>query len=290
LASKRTKAEREREHRARENAKKREAKRLIEEPKASDHEQRGTQEQNTVSIATTENISGKQPSKKGGEKADATNHKTKGSSKIVGLLVTKRDAIVAFLDRHGVSVSAIGTAVGALGTVTIVVLTFFYVSYSKQQWQTMQRQLTDYETREGADLVVKIDVAVTSPQYPVLVKGKFTVTNTGSSVAREIYFQSTQWVTTIKPEVNSIRAIPPITLPSGASLAPNDVPLEYPIGMQVGDPDGVEESKVFVGFEAWVGYKTIFGIAKITQACFMYYPQPGKFLPCPTAPQIERQK
>ena len=54
------------------------------------------------------------------------------------MMVTRRDAIVAFLDRHGGSVSAVGTAVSALGTIAIVVLTWTYVSYSKKQWQEMQ--------------------------------------------------------------------------------------------------------------------------------------------------------
>src|ERR1035438_1424526 len=80
-------------------------------------------------------MTGKQPSKKRDEEAAASCQQTKSAGK---MMVTRRDAIVAFLDRHGGSVSAVGTAGSALGTIAIVVLTWTYVSYSKKQWQEMQ--------------------------------------------------------------------------------------------------------------------------------------------------------
>src|ERR1035438_1435024 len=81
-------------------------------------------------------MTGKQPSKKRDEEAAASCQQTKSAGK---MMVTRRDAVIgAVLDRHGGSVSPVGTAVSALGTIAIVVLTWTYVSYSKKQWQEMQ--------------------------------------------------------------------------------------------------------------------------------------------------------
>src|ERR1700733_1394726 len=87
--------------RTRRNTKKGKPKRLIEQPEAEHQQQRATQEQNAVRSGPPENMTGKQPDEKGNKKTDATEQQAESRSKIVRFVITKRDATVAFLDRHG---------------------------------------------------------------------------------------------------------------------------------------------------------------------------------------------
>lgn len=77
-------------------------------------------------------------------------------------------------------------AVTAVATIVLVVLTFFYVHYSKKQWETMQRQLEDSEAKEAARLVIENFQTTIVPGEFFNVEVKFDVTNAGGTVADDI--------------------------------------------------------------------------------------------------------
>jgi len=125
-----------------------------------------------------------------------------------------------FLDNHSGSITAIAT-------VAIVVLTFFYVSYSKRQWEAMldsnrraEQQLRDYEERESARLVVEnFTPEITSgPSDTVIIKGKFVVTNAGATVASEIYQISSHWGAIKQPDPPL--ELEPIPVPNASCTTP----------------------------------------------------------------------
>lgn len=102
--------------------------------------------------------------------------------------------MLSVIDTHSASITA-------LATVAIVILTVFYVSYSKGQWETMQtqaailqRQLKDSEASTSAQLIVEDfnpTLTMGEPGQGMFIRGSFTVTNVGNSVASEIYFVKT---------------------------------------------------------------------------------------------------
>ncbi len=176
----------------------------------------------------------------------------------------------------------------ALATVAIVFLTAVYVLYSKRQWETMrnqaailQRQLKDAEASTSAHLIIEdFNPTLTMGEHGqgMLIRGSFTVTNVGSSVASEIYFVSAFAAGIIPPD--PLPELKPIPVPNGPTLSPGKS-IEFPIGIQAGQWDAVENGKWFVSFQIAVSYRNIFGEPAITPACLMYYYQLKKVSPMP---------
>jgi hypothetical protein len=180
----------------------------------------------------------------------------------------------SLLDRHNGSITS-------LATVAIVCLTFVYVLYSKKQWETMLRQLNDYEVSTAAHLIIEdFDPTLTmgEPGQGMFIRGSFKVTNDGSSVAREIYFARQDQGSKMPPHLLS--ELKPLPVPNGPSLGQGKS-IEFPVGIQAGQWDAVENGKWFVSFQLAVSYRNIFGEPAITPVCLMYYYQIKKLRPCP---------
>jgi hypothetical protein len=94
---------------------------------------------------------------------------------------------LAFADKHD-------GAITALATVAIVVLTYFYVSYSKQQWKEMQNArrpwlgMSDRLTIKGSPSMAYSDISPILGQQARMISVKFdvsgTIKNFGASPAR----------------------------------------------------------------------------------------------------------
>jgi hypothetical protein len=280
--SKKTKTERKKE-RARRDAEKREAKRLIEQPHAGDEKNRGDQEQNAVPAAATENLIRKQPCEKSDQETGAAKEQTQKRGNAVRFFTSKRDAIVAFLDRHGGSVSAVATAVSALGTIAIVVLTCFYVHYSRSQWETMQQQMRDVEIAEAGRL--KFDFSPTvvccSGDFARIDNGDLTITNVGATELRQlVVLGPSLWGSVAVPEPHNT---PPTDFPNGMNLAKDDHITVSMLGDSALISEDAQNGKWFMGIRFAVSYRDVFGNLGGESRCYMYYFRQKKFGLCPAS-------
>jgi hypothetical protein len=182
------------DRRARRDAKNREQKTLIDEPKTG-HQEDGTDgQQEIVDIGSPDQPRRKQPTKEGDGKNSNSCTEAKNGGKVVRSFVARQlSGLVAFLDRHGGSVGSVSTLVSAIGTVAIVVLTCFYVSYSRkanditmESLQVSQRAYITIGRRDGT--VADFDI----PKDP------------GGVALVNVYFQNTghipaqfSWGTTV---------------------------------------------------------------------------------------------
>lgn len=123
--------------RARRDAKNPERESLVNKPKRGDQKDGVSGQHEIVDGRPSDQPGREQPTKEDQNKQTTSQTEAQDGSKVMWSLVARRDAIVAFLDRHGGSVGSISTAISAIGTIAIVALTCFYVGYSKKQWQTM---------------------------------------------------------------------------------------------------------------------------------------------------------
>ena len=71
----------------------------------------------------------------------------------------------------------------ALATVAIAVLSLAYVHYSRKQWETMSRQMNDYEAGEAASIAIMNFAIKDFPDKPEVV---FDVSNEGRTRADQI--------------------------------------------------------------------------------------------------------
>jgi hypothetical protein len=170
-----------------------------------------------------------------------------------------------------------------LFTFIIALSNFFYTRYAKRQWVVMERQLTDVEAAQAAQIVVddfKPDIYAGKPGQGEFITGNFTIRNAGQTIASEIYVAQSSWGS-IRPPTPMYK-LKPIPVPNGPSLAQGQT-RDYPVGVQEGNWDGVQQGKWFIGFDIAVNYKDVFGNSKIVSDCFMYYRRTQMFGPCPVA-------
>ena len=227
---------------------------------------------------TAENIVGNQPGENGSEKADRTEQQTGKRSKMVGFLITRRDAIVAFLDRHNASVSAVATAFSAFGTIAIVGLTCFYVGYSKKQWETMQQQLHDAEAVSGAILSVEMPTPqITESQGGIFANGKIVVRDVGGTTA--IHTSIKYWLGggVQRPGWPMQKPIV-IPNPEGPPI-PVSTPVEIPYSQFIGEKDDLFSEKMYSSFLIEVAYDDLFKTSHTLSVCFLYVPQAAGFYP-----------
>jgi hypothetical protein len=127
----------------------------------------------------------------------------------------------------------------ALATVSIAGFTAFYVHYSNEQWQTMQRQGANSEAAQRADLIIEDFRVENFPTAPnVIPYATFTVRNAGNTVANEISVATSARIQTRTNMKQSGRAFETnaklAPSPSGWSLAPgrsrSDLNVEFELG------------------------------------------------------------
>lgn len=196
--------------------------------------------------------------------------------------------------------------VTAFLTGVIAVATIRYSNISEKQWNTMQRQLDDIEASTSAYLFVEDfnpTLTMGTPGQGMIIKGTFTVTNVGNTVAREIYFQDTHWSSyrlpgprgDSTPPPDKASGIPGIVSESSTSFSTHypllavGKSLDYPVGRQDGSWDKVELGKWFVGDFIDVSYQTIYKKTVSFQDCFVYDYMVKKFSRCPTGVATENR-
>jgi hypothetical protein len=116
-----------------------------------------------------------------------------------------------------------------LATGTMLLAIFSYV-----QWKTMQRQMKDDEAKTSAHLIIEDfnpTLSMGEPGQGMFIRGSVKVTNDGSSVAREIYFDRGFSGSMTPPD--PLPELKPIPVPNGASLGQGKS-IEFPIGYQEG--------------------------------------------------------
>lgn len=204
----------------------------------------------------------------------------------------------------------------ALATVGIACLTIAYVHYSSKQWQaaersanavrdqfnTMQRQMRDYEAGEAASIAIKHFAVTNFPDEATVV---FDVVNEGRTRADLIvpaigagrippkdeskFFGQEHALGMIQPNINGFSLspsdparhiswrviLPGLYMPEGMKLPPAVAKVNQPTKEQLvkGDP-------VTVYVTVYVGYLDIFGNARQTSDCLVWNPQPKLFEPC----------
>jgi len=92
---------------------------------------------------------------------------------------------LGFLDRHNGSISA-------LATVAIVVLTIFYVRYSKRQWETMEKQLLLSE-RPWVKFKPRILTVVFNSKFFQFESATVTIEDTFENVGPTVALNVTSW-------------------------------------------------------------------------------------------------
>lgn len=223
-------------------------------------------------------------------------HKYRAKYIVRPIYAIRRGALccVRFFDNHSGSFSA-------LASLFIVVLTYFYVSYSGAQWRTMQRQMSDSEAIEAASIAIK-DLAI--KDFPDKAEVVFDLVNEGRTrgdlIGPGIYvgrispkeesrtFGQEHVFGMIKPSIN------------GFSLSPSDPPrhiswrllgLYAPFPKEWNLPPAVlkdiptkeqlvkgDPVTLYVTVE--VGYLDIFGNARQTLDCLVWNPRIKLFEPC----------
>lgn len=179
-------------------------------------------------------------------------------------------------DFHSAAITAIATAVMAFTTIC-------YTAVSCQQWKTMDRQLTDSENAQSAQLVIEdfkgTFVVTSADQYQI--NSTFDVRNAGPTAANEIGF------------VNSSCPPPRISpFASGQSLGPGVIhPFPGPgVGGQISGLKK-EGNGYFTSFCFAISYRDIFGRPHLTPDCIVYKSwktaEKDRWIPCD--PGISRQ-
>ena len=138
--------------RARRNAKKSERKCLIDEPKTSEQGDETEKTEEGLSVVGTAPLSSAPASTSQSAANDPKNKTQRGNHIMRALVAVGRwvKNTFGFLDEHNGSITA-------LATVAIVLLTSFYVEYSKRQWEAMQGQLEEMRKDQRAWLFVTVE-------------------------------------------------------------------------------------------------------------------------------------
>ena len=233
---------------------------------------------------TLSSVSG---SPQSGSREDAykTTKLKNAASHIVRPFVTVFD----FFNKNDGGVGAIAASVSAIATIAIVCLTFNYVKYSKKQWETMDRQLTDYEKAEAAQVAVEFSptVKMGKPREGLIIDGNINIINIGQTTAVNFTAMGFLWNRNLEPPKPGIPGIASETA-SVTSLDLSGIRLgsgrsqSYPVGFQVSQLDeirqGMWQSGVWVDFT----YDDVFGRHYSDRDCFMINPANIlEFIRCP---------
>lgn len=169
-----------------------------------------------------------------------------------------------------------------VATAVIAFSTWRYTHYAGQQWETMQRQLTDYERRESAQLVIEdFTPTVTTSSGNITFTGSIRTKNVGASIAKEIFVQYAAVLIPAFPFSEKWDATPSR---SGQSLGPGDESRE------IGNFDlGTDKNMILNRSMVWsiniaVSYRNIFGVPMVVSDCLAYVAKAQLFRPCRSRP------
>jgi hypothetical protein len=188
-------------------------------------------------------------------------------------------SFAGFFDSHSGSFSA-------LATLAIVVLTIFYVHYSKAQWQTMSRQQNDFEKTEGATLgtgKITIDFRDNTLQIPIENYGRIPCprVKTVARVAR--IFADGHFLMTYYTTAGDLTQVPP-----GSNYFKASVPLEH---LAIGDKEAIEDGAQILTLAGELHFDNGFGTEEIFGFCFKFVPKPEpRWDGCPVLPAEEKKK
>ena len=175
-------------------------------------------------------------------------------------------------------------AVTAIATVVIAVLTYFYATYSKKQWEVTRDQLQAYKDSQRAQLIfgdfMPTITDICCNTNAVTINGGLDVKNVGPTVAREIYESDEYGLGRMAPWMTKPLKLKPIPVPNGPSLD-HGQSTTYHAHFGLGSWKEVQQGKMFYSLIVAVSYRDIFGDPQIAPACFMYYYRAKKFDTCP---------
>jgi len=175
----------------------------------------------------------------------------------------------------------------ALATVAIVVLTIFYVKYSKKQWETMQRQLNDSKAVQAAQITVGIEtLKVTEDQDNYFADFNIVVENVGGSSALRTVLWPTRWENQ-SSDKKYLRYPEPST---DAFIGVEPRPTGFTIGagqkhilakhLQLPNKAKLDSREFLDGFILNVEYFDVFGNKLGTAPCWEFVARRKAYYPC----------